>query len=87
MGFTVSGSGASSAPASHAAPMGRATPRWSVPVAHVGAMSMAGLPVSNATVCVGPPLFARATNSGVPDTTLLVVVPVTLQPLSELKTS
>src|SRR5436190_22192742 len=49
---------ASNAPESHAAPCGRAAPRWSVAVAQVGARSRAGLNAGSEIVCVGPPLLA-----------------------------
>src|SRR5207249_1400513 len=64
--------GPSKAPISHAAPTGRATPRWSVATMH-GAASIAGLPATSACVLVGivgPPL-----SFSVGDKTLVVVTP------------
>src|SRR3972149_5707597 len=51
---------------SHAAPWGRATPRWSVAGGGQSELpaSMAGLPARRAWVWVGPPLFARGPSMG-----------------------
>ena len=48
----------SNAPASHPAPCGRVVPRWSVPVQPEVRMFSAWLPLSSASVGVGPPLSA-----------------------------
>src|SRR5439155_1715820 len=61
-GAVVSGGMASNAPASHAGPSGRGTPRWSV-AAHAGPTGtrlIAGLAAPIACVLVGPPLSASA---------------------------
>jgi len=52
-------------PMSHAVPLGRATPRWSV-TGHPGptAMSIAGLPSAGRNVFVRPPLEASAPSEG-----------------------
>src|SRR5438270_122968 len=57
------GTFASYAPMSHALPLGRLTPRWSV-AGHFTAASIAGLPFFSAKVRVGPPFDASVPSFG-----------------------